>query len=75
MPIDCRCITTTSEPDLFPPTFDTTSCPTHGPDAPRYFVDHETVHDRVTGKHVELDEIVALLNDVAASSSTSRGRK
>lgn len=29
---------------------------------PRYFVDHETIHDRVTGKHVELEEAADILS-------------
>lgn len=29
---------------------------------PRYFIDHDTIHDRVTGKHVELQEAADLLS-------------
>jgi hypothetical protein len=46
-------------------SYDNRDCPTHGPDAPRYFVDHGTIHDRVTGKHVETEKATALLNAIA----------
>lgn len=31
-------------------------------DEPRYFVDHDTIHDRITGKHVELEEAAGMLS-------------
>jgi hypothetical protein len=31
-------------------------------DEPRYFVDHGTIHDRVTGQHVELEEAAGMLS-------------
>lgn len=31
-------------------------------DDERYFVDHGTIHDRVTGKHVELEEAAGMLS-------------
>lgn len=57
LPCTCRLINTG-----FPPAYDDTACPTHGPDAPRYFVDHDTIHDRVTGQHVELVEAAGMLS-------------
>lgn len=60
--MDCKCRMVESG---FPPVYDNTACPTHGPTAPRYYVDHETIHDRITGKHVEISEAVHLLNGKA----------
>ena len=51
-----------SEPREFPPRYDQSTCPTHGPDAPQFFIDHGTIHCRVTGKHVSIEEAVDLLN-------------
>lgn len=65
MPISCLC-RLTSPPDAFPATYDQSECPTHGPHAPQYFVDHGTIHDRITGRHVEIDEAAALLNERGA---------
>ncbi len=39
--------------------------PMSGTDAPRYIVDHGTIHDLVTGKHVLVHQATALLNDIA----------
>lgn len=46
----------------FPPRYDQSTCPTHGPNSPRYYVDHGMIHDRFTGKHVEAEEAAELLN-------------
>lgn len=43
-------------------SYDSRGCPTHGPDAPRYFVDHDTIHDRITGQHVDLVEAAGMLS-------------
>lgn len=56
----CSCVLVDSA--VLPPVYDSTDCPTHGPNAPRYFVDHGVIHDRVTGKHVDAEEAAALLN-------------
>ena len=61
MAINCTC-KLLSAVDEFPARFDQSSCPTHGPDAPQFFVDHGQIHDRVTGKHVSLDDAVEILN-------------
>lgn len=60
MAIVCTC-RRTSPPGVLPATCDVSACPTHGPGAPRYFVDHGTIHDRVTGKHLDHDEVCDLL--------------
>lgn len=36
-----------------PVRYDQSECPTHGPNAPRFFIDHGTIHDKATGKHVQ----------------------
>lgn len=59
--LDCKCKPIEDEPGLRV-CYDNSSCPTHGPDAPRFFVDHGTIHDRVTGKHVEMQEAADLLS-------------
>ena len=57
MAIDCKC---TPVGEGF--SYDNNACPAHGPSAPRYFIDHDTIHDRITGKHVELAEAAELLS-------------
>ena len=39
----------------FPVTWDQSACPTHGPNAPRFHIDHGVIHDNVTGQHVRTD--------------------
>lgn len=41
---------------------------------PRFFVDHGTIHDRVTGKHVELEQAAALLSDESTSDDAAHRR-
>lgn len=55
----CKCVVIKS---VHPVEYDQYLCPIHGPHAPRYFIDHGMIHDRITGKHVELEEVVVLLN-------------
>ena len=59
MDLPCKCVVITAD---YPAEFDQSACPTHGPNAPRYFIDHGMIHDRITGKHVEPEEVVTLLN-------------
>ncbi len=35
----------------------------------RYFIDHGVIHDRLSGKHVEIEEAVDRLNDPATAST------
>ena len=70
--VACTCLLA-APPGAFPTTYDQSTCPTHGPSAPRYFVDHGVIHDRVTGRHVEIDEAAALLNELAEREDGSDG--
>lgn len=37
-------------------------------EAARYFVDHGVIHDRITGKHVEIEEAARLLSEGASAT-------
>lgn len=56
---ECKCVVIKSD---YPAQYDQYLCPIHGPHAPRYFIDHGMIHDRITGKHVEQEEVVRILN-------------
>lgn len=73
MSVACTC-QLTSVPGEFPATYDQSTCPTHGPSAPRYFVDHGMIHDRVTGKHVEAVDACQRLNDLLVTGEAWKRR-
>lgn len=56
--MDCKCQIL----ETLPVQYDNSACPTHGPDAPRYFVDHWMIHDKDTGRHVTLKDAIVMLN-------------
>jgi len=47
-------------------------CQIHGADAPRFFVDHDVIHDRLTGRHVELPSPIDATTKHALSSAYHR---